>query len=200
MSKIVFILVVIHYSIYEALCFQFTQFPRDGWENILLCLIIIIKSEVWTVIHWSIVLDHETMVCAACLFIFSWFLNRNMKHDICFRFINRQRDIGSYQYCSLWDYCCLWSIPTALLSWTWQPLTKCVASWVVWSTRCIKELGSQLNKNGGWSWKLHSKEWKQFTFSLHICRIIHVCILLDFIHFSRTLVIQTNICVQRVCL
>ena len=68
-SKIEHILVVIHYSIYGAVCFQFTQFPRDGWENILLCLVIIIKSEVWTIIH-CLGLGHETMVCAVCLFIF----------------------------------------------------------------------------------------------------------------------------------
>ena len=36
--------------------------------NILLCLIIIIKSEVWTIIH-CLGLVHETMVCAVCLFI-----------------------------------------------------------------------------------------------------------------------------------
>ena len=68
-SKIEHILLVIHYSIYGAVCFQFTQFPRDGWENILLCLIIFIKSEVWTIIH-CLGLGHETMVCAVCLFIF----------------------------------------------------------------------------------------------------------------------------------
>ena len=67
--KIEHVLIVIHYSIYGAVCFQFTQFPRDGWENILLCLIIIIKSEVWTIIH-CLGLGHETMVCAVCLFIF----------------------------------------------------------------------------------------------------------------------------------
>ena len=50
---------------------KFTQFPRDGWENILLCLIIIIKSEVWTIIH-CLWLGHETMVYAVCLFIFLW--------------------------------------------------------------------------------------------------------------------------------
>ena len=55
-----------------AVCFQFTQFPRDGWENILLCLIIIIKSEVWTIIH-CLGLGHETMVCAVFLFIFLWY-------------------------------------------------------------------------------------------------------------------------------
>ena len=47
------------------------KFPRDGWEYILFCLIIIIKSEVWTIIH-CIGLGHETMVCAVCLFIFLW--------------------------------------------------------------------------------------------------------------------------------
>ena len=68
------ILLVIHYSIYGAVCFQFSQFPRDGWENILFCLIIIIKSEVWTIIH-CLGLGHETMVCAVCLFI--WVRSRN---------------------------------------------------------------------------------------------------------------------------
>ena len=68
-SKIEHILLVIHYSIYGTVCFQFTQFPRDGWENILLCLNIITKSEVWTIIH-CLGLGHETMVCAVCLFIF----------------------------------------------------------------------------------------------------------------------------------
>ena len=48
--KIEHILLVIHYRIYGTVCFQFTQFPRDGWENILFCLIIIIKSEVWTIV------------------------------------------------------------------------------------------------------------------------------------------------------
>ena len=67
-SKIEHILLVIYYSIYGAVCFQFTQSPRDGWENILLCLIIIMKSEVWTIIH-CLGLGHETMVCAVCLFI-----------------------------------------------------------------------------------------------------------------------------------
>ena len=50
-SRIEHILLVIHYSMYGAVCFPFTQFPRDGWENILLCIIIIIKSEVRTIIH-----------------------------------------------------------------------------------------------------------------------------------------------------
>ena len=36
---------------------------------ILLCLIIIIKSDVWTIIH-CLGLGHETMVFAVCLFIF----------------------------------------------------------------------------------------------------------------------------------
>ena len=68
-SKIEHLLLVIRYSIYEVVCFQFTKFPRDGWENILLCLIIIIKWEVWTIIH-CLGLGHETMVCAVCVFIF----------------------------------------------------------------------------------------------------------------------------------
>ena len=75
-SKIEHILLVIHYLIYGAVCFQFTQFPRDGWENILFCLIIIMKSEVWTIIH-CLGLSNETMVCTVCLFIFlpKWFIH-----------------------------------------------------------------------------------------------------------------------------
>ena len=37
----------------------------------ILCLIIIIKSEVWTISH-CLGLGHETMVCAVCLSIFLW--------------------------------------------------------------------------------------------------------------------------------
>ena len=74
--KIEHIILVIHYSIHGVVCFQFTQFPRDGWENILLCLIIIIKSEVWTIIH-RLGLGHQTMVCAVCFFIFLWKMSRH---------------------------------------------------------------------------------------------------------------------------
>ena len=37
----------------------------------ILCLIIIIKSGVWTITHF-LGLGHETMVCAVCLSIFLW--------------------------------------------------------------------------------------------------------------------------------
>ena len=37
----------------------------------ILCPIIIIKSEVWTITHY-LELGHETMVCAVCLSIFLW--------------------------------------------------------------------------------------------------------------------------------
>ena len=37
----------------------------------ILCLIIIVKSEVWTITH-CLGLGHETMVCAVCLSIFLW--------------------------------------------------------------------------------------------------------------------------------
>ena len=61
---------VIHYTICGAVCFQFTHFLYDDWENIyILCLIIIIKSEVRTTTH-CLGLSHETMVCAVGLSIF----------------------------------------------------------------------------------------------------------------------------------
>ena len=69
-KKIRSILSVVHYTIRVPVCFQFTHFPCDDWENIyILCLIVIIKSEVWTITH-CLGLGHETMVCAVSLSIF----------------------------------------------------------------------------------------------------------------------------------
>ena len=68
--KIKHIFSFIHHKIYETVRFKFTRFPCNDWENIYtLCLIIIIKSEVWTIIH-CLGLGHETMVCDICLAIF----------------------------------------------------------------------------------------------------------------------------------
>ena len=68
-GKIRHILSVIHYTIRGAVCFQFIHLPCD-WENIyILYLIIIIKSEVWTITH-CLGLGHETMVCAVCRSVF----------------------------------------------------------------------------------------------------------------------------------
>ena len=68
-GKIRHILSVVHYTIRGAECFQFTHFLCD-WENIyLLYLIIIIKSEVWTITH-CLGLGHETIVCAGCRSVF----------------------------------------------------------------------------------------------------------------------------------
>ena len=49
----------------------FSVYPFPFWwlREYTLCLIIIIKSEVWTTIH-CLGLGHETMVCAVCLSIF----------------------------------------------------------------------------------------------------------------------------------
>ena len=52
---------------------QFTHSLCDDWENIyILCFIIIIKSEVWTITH-CLGLGHETMVSVVCLSIFLWY-------------------------------------------------------------------------------------------------------------------------------
>ena len=67
-SEIKHILSVFHYTIYGAVCFQFANLPCDDWDDIL-CLIIIIKSEVWTITH-CLGLGHETMVCAVCLYFY----------------------------------------------------------------------------------------------------------------------------------
>ena len=68
MNKIKHILSVIQYTICGAVCFQSTHFRCDDWEYIL-CLIIIIKSEVWTITH-CLGLSHETLVWAVSLSIF----------------------------------------------------------------------------------------------------------------------------------
>ena len=59
---------------YVGLCVFRLPTPLLTMERIsiyiyILCLIIIIKSEVWTIIH-CLGLGHETMVCAVCLSIF----------------------------------------------------------------------------------------------------------------------------------
>ena len=62
---------IIHSIIqYVGLCVFSLPTPLVIIERIyILCLIIIIKSEVWTITH-CLGLGHETMVCAVCLSIF----------------------------------------------------------------------------------------------------------------------------------
>ena len=62
-SKIRHFLSVIHYTIPGAVCFQFIHFLVMIERIYILCLIIIIKSEVWTITH-CLGLGHDTMVCA----------------------------------------------------------------------------------------------------------------------------------------
>ena len=69
MSKIKHILSVIHYTICGALCFNLPISFVIIEKIYILCLIIIIKSEVWTITH-CLRLGHERMVCAVCLSIF----------------------------------------------------------------------------------------------------------------------------------
>ena len=70
MCKIKHIFPVILYTIYGAICFRFFyQFPLWWLREYTLCLIIIIKSEVWTIIH-CLGLGHEGMAYAVCLYIF----------------------------------------------------------------------------------------------------------------------------------
>ena len=58
---------------YVGLCVFSLPIPFVMIERIyILCLIIIIKSGVWTITH-CLGLGHETMVCAVCLPIFLWY-------------------------------------------------------------------------------------------------------------------------------
>ena len=58
-------------SLYNIWGCVFSVYPFPLWwlREYTLCLIIIIKSEVWTIIH-CLGLGHETMLCAVCLSIF----------------------------------------------------------------------------------------------------------------------------------
>ena len=62
---------------YVGLCVFSLPTPFEMIERIhTLCLIIIIKTEVWTITHY-LGFGHETMVCAVCLSIFLWKNNNN---------------------------------------------------------------------------------------------------------------------------
>ena len=66
--KIKHILSVIHYTVC-GMCVLSLAISFVMIEIIyIICLIIIIKSEVWSITH-CLGLGHETMVCAVCLFI-----------------------------------------------------------------------------------------------------------------------------------
>ena len=71
MSKIKHIFVSYPLYIIWACVFSVYSFPLWWLRKYRLCLIIIIKSEVWTIIH-CLGLGHETMLCAVCLSIFLW--------------------------------------------------------------------------------------------------------------------------------
>ena len=69
-SKIKHILSVIHYTICGAVCFQFTRFPCDDWENIYCVLLSSSNRKYVLFIAHCLGLGHETMVSAICLSIF----------------------------------------------------------------------------------------------------------------------------------
>ena len=78
-SKIKHILPVIHYTICEG-CFFSCPISLAMIEKIyILCHIIIIKSEVWTITH-CLMLGHEAMVCAVCISILLVNLRHHAKH------------------------------------------------------------------------------------------------------------------------
>ena len=81
MSKIKHIFSVIQYTIYGAVCFQFTHSLAVIERIYILCLIIIIKSEVWTITH-CLGLGHETMVCTVCFSIFFRDKNKGNLRDL----------------------------------------------------------------------------------------------------------------------
>ena len=89
MSKFKHILSAIHFTVC-GLCVFSLPISLVKIERIyILCLIIIIKSEKWTIIH-CLGLRLKTMVCAACLSIFLWivtwpdcFVGHSCLGDIC---------------------------------------------------------------------------------------------------------------------
>ena len=100
MSKIKHIFSVIHSTIYGAVCFQFTHSLSMIERIYILCLIIIIKSEVWTITH-CLGLGHETMVCAVC---FSIFLSKGWLHQITPKGIIKCTCIANIQWGENWVF------------------------------------------------------------------------------------------------
>ena len=68
--KIKHVLSVIYHIIRGAVCFQFTHFSCDDWENIH-TVSYYHHQIVWTITHY-LGLGHETMVSTVCLSIFLW--------------------------------------------------------------------------------------------------------------------------------
>ena len=76
------ILSVIHYKIRGAACFRFTHCLVI--ERIyILYLIIIIKSEVWTITHF-LGLGHETTLCVVCRSVFVFWIGTTRKKYLTF--------------------------------------------------------------------------------------------------------------------
>ena len=109
-SKIKHIVSVIHYTTCGPVCFQFTHSSCDEWENIyILCLIIMVKSGVWTITH-CLGLDHETMVSTVC---FSIYLQGNTANTCQFAlnsliYINLPNDYGHIA-CLVMYFLWMWS-------------------------------------------------------------------------------------------
>ena len=72
-SNIQHIVLVIHYSIYGAVCFQFTQ-SLVMVERIYCFVSLSSSNRKYETIINCLGLDHETMECAVCLFIFLYIL------------------------------------------------------------------------------------------------------------------------------
>ena len=111
-SKMRHILLVIHYTIRGSVCFQFTHFLVTIERIYIPCLIIIIKSEVWTITH-CLGLGHETMMCVVCLSVFLWerfntlitvyvqttFSNALFKEDLCILFWISRKTLSKCAIC-----------------------------------------------------------------------------------------------------
>ena len=95
---------------YVGLCVFSLPIPLVMIERIyILCLIIIIKSEVWTITH-CLGLGHETMVCAVCLSIFliSWqqfVLGLNLR---IFKVAVRRHQWSYHPYLYTWEILFVW--------------------------------------------------------------------------------------------
>ena len=77
---------IIQYMGLHVLSLPFSLVMIERIYMYILCLIIIIKSDVWTIIH-CLWLGHETMVCAVCvpLYFYKWSLKRGHFHSNLYR-------------------------------------------------------------------------------------------------------------------
>ena len=116
------------------MCFHFTHFPCDDWENIyVLCLIIIIKSEEWTITH-CLGLGHGKMVCAVCLSVFLCNQNQNKTMFITtmHKYTEYIHNINNNGWMTMWEMKHSALVPLHLSHYVFISVNGSMALWILY--------------------------------------------------------------------